>query len=144
LKKEKAIFICIHNSARSQMAQGYLAHFSHDRFEVYSAGLTPGKLNQTVVEAMKLDGIDISKNQTNSVDEYIEKRIIFDFVITVCDEISTQRCPYFPGQGQRLNWSFEDPSSFEMKNELKLKKTIEIRDQIKSKIENFINSHPFV
>lgn len=135
---KKVIFICIHNSARSQIAAAYLSHFGGEEFEAYSAGLTPGKLNPFAVEAMKQDGIDISQNSVNSVDEYIESRIHFDFVITVCDESAADRCPYFPGQGARLHWGFVDPSSLGGSNDEKLKETIKIRDNIKAKIHRFI------
>ena len=135
---KKVIFICIHNSARSQIAAAYLSHLGGERFEAYSAGLTPGKLNPFAVEAMKQDGIDISQNSVNSVDEYIESRIQFDFVITVCDESAADRCPYFPGQGARLHWGFVDPSSLGGSDDEKLKETIKIRDQIKAKIQQFV------
>ena len=135
---KKVIFICIHNSARSQMAEAYLRHFGGDAFEVYSAGLTPGKLNPLAVEAMKRDGIDISHNSVNSVDEFIDGHIPFDFVITVCDESAAERCPYFPGQGARLHWGFVDPSSLDGSDDEKLKATLKIRDQIKTRIKKFV------
>jgi hypothetical protein len=89
---------------RSQLAEAYLKHFAGDRFEVYSAGLEPGNLNPTVVEAMKFENIDISENTTNSVNEFIDGHIAFDFVVTVCNETAAERCPYFPGQGKRFHW----------------------------------------
>lgn len=139
MTKQKIIFICIHNSARSQMAEAYLKHFAGDRFEVYSAGLEPGNLNPIVVEAMKLENIDISGNRTNSVNEFIDGHIAFDFVVTVCDETAAERCPYFPGQGKRFHWGFKDPSALGGDSGDKLKQTIVIRDEIKAKIKQFIN-----
>lgn len=136
--KQKVIFICIHNSARSQMAEAYLEHLSGDKFEVYSAGLEHGTLNPIVVEAMDLEGIDISKKRTNSVDEFIDGHIAFDFVITVCDETAAEQCPYFPGQGKRYHWSFEDPASLAGDSGNKLKQTILIRNKIKERIKQFI------
>ena len=137
--KKNVIFICIHNSARSQMAEAYLKHFASDRFNVWSAGLEPGKLNPVAVKAMAQDGIDISKNTTNSVDEFIDGHIKFDFVVTVCDETAAQSCPFFPGQGERHHWGFQDPSSLSGTDEEKLARTIQIRDQIKEKEKGFIS-----
>ncbi len=136
--RKKILFVCIHNSARSQMAEAYIEKFANDRFESYSAGIEPGKLNPVVVEALKLDGIDISGNTTNSVDEYIDGHIQFDYSVTVCDETSAEKCPYFPGQGKRLHWGFADPSSLAGDVDDKLKMTIEIRNQIKIRIKQFL------
>ncbi len=135
--KKNVIFICIHNSARSQMAEAYLRHFASDKFEVWSAGLEPGNLNPVVVKAMALDGIDISGHTTNSVDEFIDGHIKFDFVVTVCDETAAEACPFFPGQGTRLHWGFQDPSGLSGTEEEKLARTIRIRDQIKEKVKSF-------
>jgi len=135
--KKNVIFICIHNSARSQMAEAYLRHFAGDKYEVRSAGLEPGKLNPVVVKAMALDGIDISGHTTNSVDEFIDGHIKFDFVVTVCDETAAEACPFFPGQGTRLHWGFQDPSGLSGTEEEKLARTIQIRDQIKEKVKSF-------
>jgi arsenate reductase len=132
------IFICIHNSARSQIAEAYVKHLAPERFNTYSAGLQPGKLNPIAVEAMRQDNIDISNNKTNSVDEFIDGHIRFDYVITVCDETSAEQCPYFPGQGKRLHWGFKDPSSISGNLKDKLNQTIKIRNQIKKKIIDFL------
>lgn len=132
--KKKVIFICIHNSARSQIAEGYLKTFAGKYFDVFSAGLEAGKLNSVVVEAMKEDHIDISHHKVESIDCYIKNQ--FDYVITVCDETSAERCPLFPGGGKRLHWSFPDPSSLVGEN--KLAQTIEIREMIKSRVLDFI------
>lgn len=138
--KKKIIFVCIHNSARSQMAEAYVKDMAGERFETFSAGLEPGKLNPVVVEVMKREGIDISGNSTNSVNEYLDKQIKFDYVVTVCDETSAERCPYFPGQGTRLHWGFKDPSSLGGSDEDKIQQTIEIRDQIKEQVSQFLES----
>jgi arsenate reductase len=136
--KKNVIFVCIHNSARSQIAEAYLKHFAGEKYEVRSAGLEPGKLNPVVVKAMALDGIDISGHTTNSVDEFIDGHIKFDFVVTVCDETAAEACPFFPGQGTRLHWGFQDPSSLSGTEEEKLARTIQIRDQIKGKVKEFV------
>jgi arsenate reductase (thioredoxin) len=121
------------------MAEAYLEHLSDDQYDVYSAGLEPGTLNPIVVEAMNLEGIDISKNITNSVNEFIDGHIAFDFVVTVCDETAAERCPYFPGQGKRYHWGFKDPSALAGDSGDKLKQTIAIRNEIKERIKQFIS-----
>jgi arsenate reductase len=133
--KNKVLFICIHNSARSQMAEAFLKQICGDEFEVQSAGLEPGKLNPIVVEAMKEVGIDISGNQTKAVDAMLKSGKDFDCVVTVCDETSAERCPIFPGKTSRLHWGFPDPSSFSGTHEEKLARTREVRDTIKSRVE---------
>jgi arsenate reductase len=135
--KEKVLFVCIHNSARSQMAEAFLNQICGNEFEAHSAGLEPGKLNPTVVEAMQEIGIDISGNQTKAVFDIIKSGQMFAYVITVCDEASAERCPYFPGLSTRLHWSFPDPSAFQGAREEKLGQTREVRDAIKEKIEQW-------
>ena len=141
MEKIKVLFVCVHNSARSQMAEAYLNQLGGDEFEVESAGLEPGILNPTVVEVMDEIGIDISKNETKSVFELFKKGRTYDFVITVCDAAKAERCPIFPGVTKRLNWSFEDPSAFTGTIDEKLAQTRIIRDKIKLEIENFIQRH---
>ena len=138
MKKTKVLFVCEHNSARSQMAEAFLNHFASDRFEAESAGLEPGKLNPIVVQAMKELDIDISKNQTKAVLDLFKQGKYYDFVIAVCDESVAERCPIFPGINTKLSWNIPDPSRLEGTDEEKLKKTRVIRDQIKDKISKFI------
>jgi arsenate reductase len=133
--KKKVLFVCIHNSARSQMAEAFLNQICGDEFEAHSAGLEPGKLNPIVVEAMQEIGIDISGNQTKAVFDIIKSGQMFVYVITVCDEASAERCPICPGVTTRLHWSFPDPSAFQGAE--KLAKTREVRDAIKEKIEQW-------
>jgi arsenate reductase (thioredoxin) len=135
--KKKVLFVCIHNSARSQMAEAFLNQTCGEFFEAHSAGLEPGKLNPIVVEAMQEIGIDISGNQTKAVFDYIKSGLLFSHVITVCDDASAERCPIFAGITQRLHWSFPDPSAFQGTSEEKLAKTREVRDIIKEKIEQW-------
>ena len=137
MNKKKVLFVCIHNSARSQMAEAFLKQSCGNEFEVHSAGLEPGKLNPIVVEAMQEVGIDISGNKTKAVFDYIKSGKMFAYVITVCDEASAERCPIFPGVTTRLHWGFPDPSSFSGSHEEKLKKIREVRDAIKQQIENW-------
>jgi arsenate reductase len=137
MKKQKVLFVCIHNSARSQMAEAFLKQRCGDTFEVHSAGLEPGKLNPIVVEAMAELGLDISRNQTKVVFDMFKAGVMFAYVITVCDEASAERCPIFPGVTTRLHWSFADPSSFQGSHDEKLAKTREVRDAIREKIESW-------
>ena len=135
--KQKVLFICIHNSARSQMAEAWLNYTCGDYFEAQSAGLEPGKLNPLVVRAMSEVGIDISQKKTQSTFDVFKSGQLFAYVITVCDETSAERCPIFPGAAQRLHWSFPDPSALTGTDEEKLRKTRAIRDEIRSKIEEW-------
>ena len=133
--KKKILFVCIHNSARSQMAEAFLNQLCGEEFEAHSAGLEPGKLNPVVVEVMQEAGIDITGNKTKSVFDMIKSGKLFSHVITVCDETSAERCPIFPGVTERLHWGFPDPSTIQGTHEDKLARTREIRDLIKARIE---------
>ena len=135
--KKRVLFICIHNSARSQMAEAFLKRTCGDVFEAHSAGLEPGTLNPVVVEAMREVDIDISGNPTRSVFDMFKSGLMFSYVITVCDETSAERCPIFPGITRRLHWSFPDPSGFQGTPAEKLARTREVRDLIKAKIESW-------
>ena len=137
MKKKRVLFVCIHNSARSQMAEALLNQTCGDEFAAQSAGLEPGKLNPVVVEVMQEIGVDISGNKTKSVADFIASRQPFDYVVTVCDETSAERCPVFPGKTQRLHWGFPDPSGLQGTPEEKLEKTRRVRDMIKVKIQTW-------
>jgi arsenate reductase len=137
--KKRVLFLCIHNSARSQMAAAYLKLLAGDRFEVESAGIEPGKLNPLAVSAMREAGIDISQNGTQSVFELFKSGRRFEYVISVCDAASAERCPIFPGVTTRLNWAFADPSAFTGTEAEKLMQTISVRDEIRQRIEQWLN-----
>lgn len=137
--KKKVLFVCIHNSARSQMAETFLNSLGGELFEAQSAGFEPGNMNPLVVEVMREIGYDLSNNETNSVFDFFKEGRRYNYVITVCDEGAAQRCPLFPGITQRINWSFEDPSSFEGTYEEKLAKTRVVRDAVKAKVEEFLS-----
>ena len=140
MSKKRVLFICVHNSARSQMAEAFLKQLAGDKFEVESAGLEPGKLNPIVVEVMKEVGIDISQNKTKSVFDFYKQGKQYDYVITVCDESQSGACPMFPGKGERLHWGFDDPSSFQGTPEERLEKTRVVRDKIRKKIEEWLHN----
>ncbi len=135
--KQKVLFVCIHNSARSQMAEAFLNQLCPDQFSAQSAGIEPGNLNPVVVQAMQETGIDISQNKTKAVFEFLRRGEHFHYVVTVCDETSAERCPIFPGVVKRLHWGFPDPSSFTGTPEDKLARTREVRDTIKARIESW-------
>jgi arsenate reductase len=137
MRKTNVLFICIHNSARSQMAEAWLNYTCGDSFSAQSAGLEPGTLNPLVVEAMGEVGIDISKKKTQAVFDVFKSGLLFAYVITVCDETSAEKCPIFPGPTKRLHWGFPDPSALTGSREEKLQKVREIRDEIRQKIEEW-------
>ena len=134
----KVLFLCVHNSARSQMAEAYMKKFGGDDFISDSAGLEHGTLNPLAVEVMKEDGIDISNNTTHGVFDYFKEGKIFQYVVTVCDKEASDRCPIFPGMNEKINWSFPDPSKFTGTHEEKLEQTRKVRDLIKQAVIDFI------
>jgi arsenate reductase len=137
--KSNVLFICVHNSARSQMAEAWLNHLCGDFFSAESAGLEPGTLNPFVVRAMHEVGIDISKKETRAVFDVFKAGKLFSHVITVCDETSAERCPIFAGITKRLHWSFPDPSTLTGTDEEKMAGVRKIRDEIRAKIEAWCN-----
>jgi len=142
MNKAKILFVCIHNSARSQMAEGIVNHYYGDKFTAESAGFEAGNLNPFAVKAMAGIGIDISENKTKKVFDYFKEGRFYSYVITVCDEANAERCPIFPGVKNTLHWSFPDPSSFSGSDEEKLKKITQVRDEIRSKIDSWIKDLP--
>ncbi|MEO8884697.1 MAG: arsenate reductase ArsC [Mucilaginibacter sp.] len=132
------LFVCIHNSARSQMAEAFLNHYNGKSLIAESAGLEPGKLNPNVVKVMQEVGIDISHKGTQEVFDLFKKGRLFQAVITVCDEASAEGCPIFPGVVRRMGWSFSDPSSFKGTEQEVLENTRKVRDEIKEKVLAFI------
>jgi len=122
------------------MAEAFLNHVCGEQFSAQSAGIEPGKLNPVVVEAMREVGIDISRNQTKSVQSFIDAKTHFDYVITVCDETSAERCPVFPGRTKSLCWSFPDLSALDGTPQEKLAKAREVRDMIRAKVQTWCDS----
>ncbi|MBN1197316.1 MAG: arsenate reductase ArsC [Candidatus Aminicenantes bacterium] len=138
MKEQRVLFVCIHNSARSQMAEAYFNLYSKDGYMAESAGIEPGELNPLVVEVMREEGIDISGNVTKSVFDFFKEGRLYSYVITVCDTEAAERCPIFPGNTERIHWSFKDPSKAEGTEKEKLAITRGIRDEIKEKIKAFV------
>lgn len=139
MPERSVLFLCIHNSARSQMAAAYLRQMGGARYRVESAGLEPGRLNPLVVEAMRLAGIDISRAPTQSVFDMFKAGQRFHYVISVCDAASAERCPIFPGVSKRMNWSFADPSGFQGTDEERLEQTLRVRDEIRDRVRKFVD-----
>ena len=135
--KKKVLFVCVHNSARSQMAAALMNRMCVELFEAESAGLEPGTLNPLAVDVMREIGIDISGKETRGVAAVITSGRRFDYVITVCDESSAEQCPLVPGVAAKLHWNFPDPAKFTGTWEERLEQTRAVRDAIESKIEQF-------
>lgn len=134
--KQKILFICRHNSGRSQIAEAYLQKFAGDRLDIESAGLNPAEsVNPLVIEVMKEEGIDLSKKKPQSVFGLFKAGKIYTHVITVCND-SEGQCPLFPGITQRWHWPFPDPAKVTGSSEEQLSKVREIRDQIKDWLLN--------
>ena len=138
MSKYRVLFVCIHNSARSQMAEELLRKLGGDRFEVESAGIEPGKLNPIVVKALQEEGINIEGKQTKAVFDLFKSGKHYSYVITVCDEASAERCPVFPGITQRVHWSFTDPSKFQGSDEEKLAKVRLVKEEIRATIKKWL------
>jgi arsenate reductase len=139
--KQKVLFICVYNSARSQIAAALLNEACGEFFEAQSAGLEPGTLNPLAVEALQEIGIDISGNETQSVFEVFKTGQLFAYVITVCSESESKGCPIFAGVTKRLHWPFPDPLQFTGTHEQKLAKTRELLEEIRAKIDDFCEEH---
>jgi arsenate reductase len=137
--QHKILFVCIHNSARSQMAEAFLNQLGEGVLIAESAGLEPGKLNPTVIKVMQEVGIDISKNETKDVFDLFKQGKSYQAVVTVCDAASAESCPIFPGVVRRMGWSFPDPSSFKGTQEEILEETRKVRDEIKDAILAFVD-----
>jgi arsenate reductase len=132
MEKPKVLFLCTHNSARSQMAEGLLRHLAGNHFEVMSAGTEATHVRPLAIRAMDELGIDISGQESKTLDRYLGD--IFDYVVTVCDD-ATEACPVFPGAKRRLHWSFEDPAQARGSEEERLRVFQSVRDEIKERIE---------
>lgn len=139
--KTKVLFLCTGNSARSQMAEGYLRHVAGEDYEVMSAGTAPVGLNPLAVEVMREIGIDISRQTSKNVSALLGTSI--PFVVTVCDR-ARESCPVFPGAFRLLHWSFDDPAAVEGPREEKLAAFRLVRDEIASSIDREFLNKPSV
>ena len=134
--KARVLFLCTGNSARSQMAEGWLRHLAGDRFEVFSAGTHPVGLNPGSVDAMAEVGIDISSHRSKQVSEFLTQP--FDHVITVCDR-AKESCPRWPGTTHLLHWSFDDPAAATDSDATRRQLFQRVRDEILGQIKGFLN-----
>jgi arsenate reductase (thioredoxin) len=133
--KPKVLFLCTGNTARSQMAEGFLCKYAGERFEVFSAGLEPSFINPLTIQVMEEKGVNMSGHYSKGLDQFLGK-VHFAYLITVCSR-ADEKCPIFPGMGQRLHWPFEDPAAFQGSSEEKLAKFREVRDEIEAKVKEF-------
>ena len=138
---KKVLFICVHNSARSQMAEELLKKLGGDGFEVESAGLEPSAINPLVVKVMQEEGVDLSEKETQSVFDLVKTENFYGYVITVCDRARESECPIFPGVPKRIHWNLENPEDFTGTEEEKIAKTRELKDQIKQLVLDFIEEY---
>ena len=139
-QKKSVLFVCIHNSARSQMAEAFLREIGGDFFTAASAGLEAGTLNPLVVRAMGEIDLDISNQSTDTIDSIIRRGDRFDYVVTVCDAANAQRCPIVPGTMEKLHWSFADPATVSGDAREKAEQVRVIRDQIREQVCAFVRS----
>jgi arsenate reductase (thioredoxin) len=130
--RQRILFLCTHNSARSQMAEGLLRHLGGARYEAFSAGTEATHVRPLAIAAMAELGIDVSRQESKTLDRYIGEP--FDAVITVCDQ-AAEACPVFPGAKRRLHWSFPDPSKATGTQEEQLAVYRQVRDAIREHIE---------
>jgi arsenate reductase len=135
MTRERVLFLCTHNSARSQMAEGFLRELAGDRFEVESAGTEQTRVNPLSVRAMEEVGIDLGGHRSKTLDPFLDQP--WDYVITVCDG-ANERCPIFPRSARRLHWSFPDPSRATGNDDERLAVFRRIRDEISTRIEAWL------
>ena len=133
--KRRVLFLCVHNGARSQMAEGLLRARAGDSFDVHSAGNAATAVRPLAVRAMAELGIDIGGQRSKSVDEYAGQR--FDYAITVCDD-AKEACPYFPGAATQIHWRFDDPAAATGSEDERLAVFRRVRDEINEHIEEFV------
>ncbi len=137
--RPRVLFVCVHNSARSQMAEAWLSHLFGDRFEAESAGLKPGVINPLAIEAMREVGIDISGRRTQAVFDLVKAGRLYAYVISVCDQANSERCPIFAGITRHEQWSFPDPSAFTGTRDECLDEMRKVRDAIKIRIQRWVH-----
>jgi arsenate reductase (thioredoxin) len=131
-EKARVLFLCTHNSARSQMAEGLLRYLARDRFEAHSAGTEATHVRPLAIRAMDEIGVDISGQESKTLERYLGEP--FDYVITVCDD-ANEACPFFPGAKSRLHWSLPDPSAAKGSEEERLAVFRSVRDALRDRVK---------
>jgi arsenate reductase len=137
--RKKVLFLCMGNSARSQIAEGLMKSMGGEQWEVKSAGILPSYVHPLAIRVMDEIGIDISKQTSKSQDQFLQEE--FDYVITLCDHAAIA-CPNFPGQGNRLHWPIEDPAMAIGTMDERVTAFRSARDEIRTRIEGFLKSKP--
>lgn len=137
MSKQRVLFLCTHNSARSQMAEGFLRRLAGDRFEVASAGTEATHVHPLATQAMAEVGVDLGQHRSKVVDQFLNQT--WDYVITVCDA-ANEACPVFPNKSNRLHWSFPDPSQATGSEKQRLDVFRTVRDQIKDRLTGWIRT----
>ena len=140
MDKIRVLFICGHNSGRSQMAEAFLKKFGEGRILIESAGLDPKPINPLVIEVMQKIGYDLSRAKSDSVFEFFKEGRLYDYVITVCDETAAGQCPVFPGITKHFHWPFKDPEDLSGTHEEMLADLRIIRDQIQEKVSDWVKT----
>ena len=135
----RVLVLCTHNSARSQMAEGFLRALAGDRIDVASAGTEATRVHPLATRAMDEVGIDLRGHTSKTLDRFLAQP--WDYVITVCDSAS-ERCPLFPGRAERIHWSFEDPSAAQGTDEERLVTFRRVRDAIASQLQQWVKTVP--
>ena len=139
MMKRRVLFLCTGNSARSQMAEGFLRHLAGDRFEVSSAGVNPTVVNPLAIRAMGEVGVDIAGHASKSAASLLGQH--FTDVITVCDN-ANERCPIFPGVVNRIHWPLEDPAAARGTEAQRLAVFRRVRDEIAERVRSFLEKVP--
>jgi len=136
MKIVSVLFLCTGNSARSQMAEAFLRRFGDDAYDSFSAGIEPATLNPFTRRVMDEIGFDLAGHYSKNIKEFIDT-VQFDYLITVCDD-ADQNCPVFPGSGERIHWSFQDPAAFNGSEDETLNEFREVRDLIQEKVLSWV------
>lgn len=139
MKPARILVLCTGNSARSQMAEGLFRELGGAGYNVFSAGTKPSQVRAEAIAVMREIGIDISAHRSKSIDEFVGHA--FDYVVTVCDD-ARDKCPVFPGGGQRIHWSLEDPAATQGSEEERQAAFRRIRNQLQQRIEAFLGEKP--
>lgn len=134
MKKKRVLVLCTGNSARSQMGEGLFRAEGGDDYEIFSAGTRPSHVRPEAIAVMGEIGVDISRHRSKSVDEFDGQS--FDYIVTVCDN-ARDNCPFFPGRGQRIHWSLEDPAAVQGSEGERLAAFRRIRDQLRERVKMF-------
>lgn len=139
---KKVLFVCVHNSARSQMAEAFLNKYAEGKFTAESAGLTEAPLNPYVVDIMKEDeGLELTGNTTDLVFDFFKEGRMYHYVIKVCDQKSSERCPVFPDILATYAWDIADPAKFKGTDEIVKEQVRIVKNQIKEEVINWLNEH---